>query len=75
MIQVITRLYPSYQKKLIRKFYKFNVKVTSFNYNSSTAGLTVTEISGTPINIEEVQNLNQIKYLNKIYLIIYGINT
>lgn len=41
-------------EKLIEKIYKFNVKVTSFNYNSSSVGLFVTRISGTPINIEEV---------------------
>ena len=42
-------------QKLIGKVFKFNVKVTSFNYNSSSAGLTVTGITGTPIKIEEVQ--------------------
>ena len=44
-------------QKLIGKVFKFNVKVTSFNYNSSSAGLTVTGITGTPIKIEEVQSI------------------
>ena len=29
-------------QKLIGKVFKFNVKVTYFNYNSNSAGLTVT---------------------------------
>lgn len=43
-----------FSEKLIGQVFKFNVKVTSFNYNSSSAGLTVTEITGDPINKEEV---------------------
>ena len=56
-------------QKLIGKVFKFNIKVTSFNYNSSSAGLTVTSfnynsssagltvtgITDTPIKFEEVQ--------------------
>lgn len=57
MIQVITQLFPFYNlsEKRIGKIFKFNVKVTSCNYNSSSDELTVTWMTGTPINIEEVQ--------------------
>lgn len=54
-------------KKLIGKVFKFSVRVTSYNYNSSSARLTVTEIMGNPINIDEVQ-FQQINHLKILYL-------
>ena len=42
-------------EKFIGKVFKFNVKVTSLNYNSSLVGLTVKGITCTPIYIQEVQ--------------------
>lgn len=41
-------------EKLVGKIFKLNLKVTSFNFKSTSAGLTVLAITGDPINIKKV---------------------